>query len=155
SMAAKIIVIVQNKDASGRAGLLAIKICRRQTTDTATDHDQIVSLASVDRLPCFFPEGSVAQCVCHFESPGMTSPHSMERWRIIAGPILRGSCRRLRREQSPQPWTGKGSAHSNRHAVQEIPARDVAVHAKLAIARSITASPYEVSHFFYTPFTCS
>jgi hypothetical protein len=61
----------------------------------------------------------------------------------------------LRREQFPQPWNGKGSTHSNSHAVQEIPARDVAVHAKLAIARSIAAFVYEVSHFFYTPFTCS
>src|SRR5580700_10556264 len=154
-VAAKIIVIVKNEDARGTAGLLAIEIGRRQTTDAATDHDQIVFLAGVDRLAGFIPEGSVAQCVCDFERPGMTSPHSVERWRIVAGPILRGSCRRLRREHSPQPRAGKGSTHSHRHAVQEIAARDVAVHAEFAIARSMTAFMYEVRHFFYTPFSCS
>jgi hypothetical protein len=69
-VAAKIIVIVENKDASGSAGLLAIEIGRCQTTDAATDHDQIVFLAGVDRLPCFFPEGSVAKCVCPSKAPG-------------------------------------------------------------------------------------
>jgi hypothetical protein len=50
---------------------------------------------------------------------------------------------------------GAQAEATDSYAIQEIPARDVAVHAKLAIARSITVFVYEVSDFFYTPFTCS
>jgi hypothetical protein len=42
----------------------------------------------------------------------------------------------LGRKQSTNPWTGKHPAHANGYAVHEIATRDVAVHAKVAIARS-------------------
>src|ERR1022692_3345990 len=76
----------------------------------------------------------------------MTSPHSVERRRIVAWAILRGGYGRLGREQSANPWIGEHPTHANRHAVQEIPACDVAAHAKLAIARSTAVFILEVSH---------
>src|SRR3984885_2078341 len=133
-------------------GLLAIEVCPRQTANAAPDHHQVVFLASLDRLACFLPEVSVTQRVCDFESTGMTSPHSVKRWRIVAWAILRGGCKGLGREQSSNPCIGKHATRAHGHAVQEIPARDVAVHAKRAITRSTAVCILEISHIFLRTF---
>ena len=82
-----------------------------------------------------------------FESAGVTSAHSGAGWRIVAGAVLHRGRGHLGREQTAKPWTGKRATHSKCDAVQEIPACDIAVHAKLAVTGSTSVFVVEIRHF--------
>ena len=66
-MPAEIVVIVEDQNASLGAHCLAVVMCGSQAADTASNDDQIVSLACAFRFPRCIPEGSIAQAVRSFK----------------------------------------------------------------------------------------
>src|SRR5450631_4065618 len=68
----------------------------------------------------------------------MAAPHASRGWRIIARFFLRSEGR-IRNSKRLDPWAVRhqGSAHRDAHAVEEVSARDVSVHAQFKIVGGI------------------
>ena len=93
SVAAEIVMVVENEDAGGRA-LRAIEMGCGESTDAAANDHQIVGIFARLRGRRGFPEVAVAQAVGHFEGARVAAAQAGEGGRVVAGRVLRcGVCR--------------------------------------------------------------
>ena len=135
-VAAEVVVVVEDQDAGVRIRARPIEVCGRQPADAAADNHEIVRFARIDRAAGPRPERSVAQRVRHVERSVVAAAHAGQRRRVVAGSVL-GELSGGLRIESAQPRTRHQTSHANRHAVQEVPPRDRAVHAKFAVTDRI------------------
>src|SRR5689334_12161699 len=149
-MSAEIVVIVENQNTRAWTNLFTIKISGRQPADATSYNDQIVGFSGVCWLVGFPREITVAHPMGGFECAGMASPQSSQggwviTWRILAG---RGG---FSRQHARQPGTGQQPARPDRHAVQEIAPRNVAVHSKFAVPSLVPILLIRIPHVLCTP----
>src|SRR6266852_2408293 len=126
-MAAKIIVIVENQNARFVSSLLAIKIRRGKTADTASHDDQIVSFFVFCGVIPLLP---IAQRVPRLPGPVMAAAHAGFRRRVIAGLLLWRERRISRIQHLAENRTGRNQRGANRNtnSIQKISPRDAAAH---------------------------
>src|ERR1700676_864572 len=79
----KVVVIVENQDASAAAGMFLKEVRGCQTTDASTNDHEVVLFSRLDRLTNLVPKSAVAHLVCNFKSTFMASPHARENRRIV------------------------------------------------------------------------
>src|SRR5215831_4644072 len=87
-VAAEIVMVVEDQDASAGPRLCPVEIGGGEPADPAADHDQIVALSGIDWCRSGYRRGAVAQSVGCLEAPGMAPAHSGQSGRVIAGAIL-------------------------------------------------------------------
>src|SRR5579871_3519406 len=126
---AKIIVIVQDEDAGFPAIGLAIEVSGGETADATTNNDEIVGFTGILGLASGIPEGAVAKTVGGVEGTGMAPAHAGKGWGIVIGRFLRagGAFR-----GAQMPWH-HSCARGHRNAIDEVPARDPAMHSQFAV----------------------
>src|ERR1700732_5548371 len=72
-VSSKVVVIIEEQEASVGSGGLAVKISGRQTTDAGSDHDQIVGLVVSNGFGPFF---AIAQGMGNLPRAVMAAAHS-------------------------------------------------------------------------------
>ena len=128
-VAAEVVVVVEDEHLRAAADVADEVVRRRQPAQPPADHDEVVRLAGVDRAG-EIPAAAIAQLVRDLERSLVAAAHADARRRIVVGRalgrefLLRGA-RELGRERR--------SDDAQRHAVQEVAARDGAAHAEVAI----------------------
>src|SRR5271170_7132852 len=117
-MSAEVVMIVEDENARLLSRRLAVEMSRRQTTDAAADHDQVVTLARVFGLAGRVPECTVTQIVGRVEGSGMAATKSGERRWIVVRRLLAS---RLRLTAHSEQVPGHdGCARRHRNPIQKI-----------------------------------
>ena len=129
-MAAEVIVVFKDKNAGFFAGRLAIEMRSRKATDAASHNDQVVSFAGVFRLAGRIPEGTVTKAVGNIERSGMAAAHACERRGIVAWGLRGIIVSETGGDNIPRHH---GCACCHRHAVEKVPARDLAIHSQFPV----------------------
>ena len=126
---AKVVVVVEEQDASFGAHLLAVEPCGRQAADAGADDDQVVVLIELPVLGRLVPVPGKG--VGHLEGTGVAAPHPGQCRRIVdRGCSFRGGrlradlCDKLARRHQAR-------ASADGDTVQEVTACDAQGHRAL------------------------
>ena len=130
-VAAKIVVIVENQNACVFPRALAEEIGGCQPADASANDDEVVTLIGIYRLSEGVRTFAVPQAMGKSKCSVVIAAHAHARGRVIVRRLFRSKfvegCRREQRVCSNPP-ADQGSADTNGHAIQKIPARDFASH---------------------------
>ena len=140
-MAAEVVVIVEDEDA-GRTGtfsgglclcfhLLAIEICCGKAADTSAHDDQVVAFAGAPRLAGRVPGIPIAQLMRIGIGAVMVPAHTHQRRWIVTCCFLGSIGRVVERQRGLR---NHGAADGERDSVEEVTARDAAVHSEVLVA---------------------
>ncbi len=128
-MSAEVVVVVEDEDARFSAASLAVEVGRGEAADASPNDDEVISFAGVLGLANGVPERAIAQGVSRVEGTGMAAAHSGERRRIVGGGLLRAGI--IGGEKMPRHH---GCTRGHCHAVDEIAARDSAMHSQFPVS---------------------
>jgi hypothetical protein len=131
-VAAEVVVIVDNEDTRTRSQLFLVVVRCRQAADSTANNNQIVLFAVVDLVSRIVPAFTVPHMVSVFERAGVAAAHTCSGWWVVSrlhlGTSIVAVCQRGAQR------TGKErSRDRNACTVQEITARDIAIHPKLLV----------------------
>ncbi len=135
-MAAKIVVIVENQNARVFPCALAEEICGRQSADASADDDEVVILAGTYRISERIRAFAVPQAMGKGECSVVIAAHSHARRRVVVRRFFRSELiegGRGKQGLRPNASSDESSSDADGHAVQEIPARDFAIHAQIFV----------------------
>src|ERR1700741_5013936 len=146
---AKIVVVVENENLCVCPSLLAEAVSRRQATDSAPYHNQIVALTRV---------GGFAECVWALAIPHavgdgkasiVISAHASFRWRVVLRRFFRHMLVKHRSSKKAFGVEGVGEevgTCADRNAIQEIPACYFTRHAQITVILLVAHSASLVIH---------
>src|SRR5207248_10675971 len=132
-MSAEIVVVINNQYAGFRIGFPE-EMRRREAANTASHDDQIETLSSFSRLPCFPPKIAVTYAVGCFKRADVTATQAGKRrwvivWRLLWVQILVKRRQHMRRKN--------GSACRNCHSIQKIATSNSAIHSQVFIGPQV------------------
>ena len=104
-----------------------------EPTDAAADDDQVVGFARVFGLARRVPERAVAQAMGGIERSGMAASHASESGGIVVGRSFWTGGGRTIKTGSGEIPRHHGRARRHRNAVEEVPARDLAMHPQFPV----------------------
>ena len=136
-VSAKVVVIVENQDASAVAGVFLKEMCSRQTTDASANDYEVVLFLRLGRSTHLVPKPAVSHLVCNFKGTFVASPHAREDWRIV----IRRCFRHVFGLEACQPPGGECRSRSQRHSIEEVAAPDGTVHSQVSIGRVLHGGP--------------
>ena len=133
-VAAEVVVVVQNQDASLASCRLAIKIRGGKSADAASDNHQVVGLASFFRSAKLVPRFAVTQCMRKRVGSLVIAAHCGECRRVISGSLFR---RILIGRHRGHPVRHRQHARADGDAVQKIAPGNRTAHPQSLIVSSI------------------
>src|SRR5271170_4301294 len=136
-VAAEVVVIVENEDASRGTGSLAIEVSGGKTAHARAHDNEVVSFVGVDRRPRRLPESAIAQGVRNFKGSIVTAAHAGESGRIVSRHVLSKGLALGCESESRQPSARERTSRSYGNSIQKIPPSDGAVHAEFAVTGAI------------------
>jgi hypothetical protein len=129
---AKVVVVVEDQDASFGAGALAEKMSRGEPADASTYNDKVVGFAGALLRARGIPLLAIAQTMGGSETAIVIAPHAGQRGRVIVGRFFRGVLGGS--ERSQKRLVDRRAANSQRGTIQEISARNRAMQPEFAIS---------------------
>src|SRR6266404_5505682 len=129
-MSAKVIVIVEDQDASFVARSLPEIVRSSQSADSSTNNHQIVGLAGIFRFRSVIRERSVANLVHRLKRPRMRPTKPSLSRRIIARSIL---WLKISSRSRPHFRRNQSGASCDCNSVKKVAARDLRAHPEYSV----------------------
>ncbi len=143
-VAAEIVVVVEDEDFRLAADVLQIVVRGCEAAHAGADDDEVVGLAGVGGGGDV--DGpAIAQRVRNLERSDVIAAHPRQRRRIVSGRLFRRVLLRLLHRERPlrQQQRARGGGA---HAVDEVAARDRAIHSERAVVHSHQVLTHSTFH---------